>query len=83
VQYADVVIAVLAALALAWIADLLTGRRGLVATSLVSATGAICGWFLAIRVFAVVTMDQWSWVGWSIAGSVFCLVAYFLFRNKR
>ena len=82
-QYADVVIAVLGAALLAWIADLVTGRRGFFATSLVSATGAICGWFLCIRVFAETTMDQWQWVLWSIGGSIFCLVAYFLFRNKR
>ena len=82
-QYADVVMAVLGAALLAWIADLLTGRRGFFATSLVSATGAICGWFLCIRVFASTTMDQWEWVLWAMAGSVIGLVAYFLFRNKR
>ena len=38
-QYADIVIAVLGAFALAWTADQLTGRRGLFATSLVSGVG--------------------------------------------
>jgi hypothetical protein len=38
---------------LAWLADLFTGRRGLFATGLVSGVGAIAGWFLAVRVFAV------------------------------
>ncbi|KQS56234.1 MAG: transglycosylase [Brevundimonas sp.] len=82
-QYADVVMAVLGAALLAWIADLVTGRRGFFATSLVSTTGAICGWFLCIRVFAAETMDQWGWVLWAMAGSAIGLVAYFLFRNKR
>jgi hypothetical protein len=82
-QYADIVIAVLGAFLLAWLADALTGRRGLFATSLVSGVAAVAGWFLAVRVFAVSTMDQWSWVGWSLAGSALALGAFFLFRNKR
>jgi len=82
-QHADIVIAVLGALALAWTADQLTGRRGLFATSLVSGVAAVAGWFLAIRVFAVSTMDGWTWVGWSLAASVIALAAFFLFRNKR
>ena len=82
-QYADIVIAVLGAFVLAWLADLMTGRRGLFATSLVSAVGAICGWFLAVRVFAVSTMDQWGWILWSMAAAILALVAFFLFRNKR
>ncbi|HEY0600223.1 MAG TPA: transglycosylase [Brevundimonas sp.] len=83
VQYADIVIAVLGAFALAWTADALTGRRGLFATSLVSGVAAVCGWFLAVRVFAVSTMDGWTWVGWSLAASIIALAAFFLFRNKR
>ena len=81
--YADIVIAVLGAFALAWTADQLTGRRGLFATSLVSGVAATAGWFLAVRVFAVSTMDQWDWLIWSMAASVLALVAFFLFRNKR
>jgi uncharacterized membrane protein YeaQ/YmgE (transglycosylase-associated protein family) len=83
VQYADIVIAVLGAFFLAWLADALTGRRGLFATSLVSTVGAIAGWFLAVRVFAVSTMDQWDWLLWSMGAAVVALVAFFLFRNKR
>jgi anaerobic C4-dicarboxylate transporter len=82
-QYADIVIAVLGAFLLAWLADTFTGRRGLFATSLVSAIAAVAGWFLAVRVFAVSTMDEWTWVGWSLAASALALVTFFLFRNKR
>ena len=84
-QYADILIAALGAFVLAWLADLLTGRRGLFGTSLVSGVGAIAGWFLAVRVFAVATMDQdqWIWIGWCMAGSILALGAFFLFRNKR
>ena len=82
-QYADIVVAVLGALALAWATDPLTGRRGLFATSLVSGVAAVAGWFLAIRVFAVSTMEGWTWVGWSLAASALALATFFLFRNKR
>jgi hypothetical protein len=83
VQYADIIVAVLGAFALAWTADQLTGRRGLFATSLVSGVAAIAGWFLAVRVFGVSTMDQWTWVGWSLIASALALATFFLFRNKR
>jgi sugar phosphate permease len=83
VHYVEIIAAVAGALMLAWIADLLTGRRGLAATLLVSGVGAACGAFLAIRVFAVATLAQWPWVGWAMGGSIFCLAAYFLFRSKR
>lgn len=82
-QHVDIVIAVLGAVALAWTADQLTGRRGLFATSLVSGVAAIAGWFLAVRVFAVSTMDGWTWVGWSLIASALALATFFLFRNKR
>ena len=82
-QYADIAIAVLGVFALAWLADLFTGRRGLFATSLVSGVAAIAGWFLAIRVFGVSTMDEWGWVVWSLAASALALVGFFLFRSKR
>lgn len=82
-QYADIVIAVLGAFVLAWLADLMTGRRGLFATSLVSGVAAIAGWFLAVRVFAVTTMDGWTWVGWSMVASAMALGGFFLFRSKR
>ena len=79
----DIAAAVAGGLLLAWIADLLTGRRGLGGTALVSGVGLLCGWFLAVRVLAVSTMDSWTWIPWSLAGSVICLVAFFLFRSKR
>jgi len=81
--YAEIAIAVLGAFALAWLADLVTGRRGLFATSLVSGVAAVCGWFLAIRVFAVGTMEGWTWVLWSLIASAVALAAFFLFRSKR
>ncbi len=81
--YVEIVIAVLGAFALAWLADLVSGRRGLFATSLVSAVAAVAGWFLAVRVFAVTTMDGLTWVMWSLAASVLALAAFFLFRSKR
>ncbi len=83
VQYLDVMIAVLATVALAWVADLMTGRRGLFATLLVSGTGAVCGWFLAVRVFAVAVTGDWKWLAWSMLASVICLAAFFVFRSKR
>ena len=82
-QYADIAAAIAGGLLLAWIADLLTGRRGFVGTSLVSGVGLACGWFLAVRVFAIGTMDSWVWAPWALVGSGVCLVAFFLFRNKR
>ena len=82
-QYADIVIAVLGAFALAWLADLITGRRGLFAASLVSGVAAMAGWFLAIRVFAVGTMDGFGWVAWSLTASVLALIGFYLFRSKR
>ncbi|WP_292021277.1 MULTISPECIES: transglycosylase [unclassified Brevundimonas] len=82
-QYADIAAAIAGGLLLAWIADLLTGRRGFGGTSLVSGVGLACGWFLAVRVFAISTMDSWVWAPWALVGSGVCLVAFFLFRNKR
>ena len=82
-EYADILIAGVGVFALAWIADLATGRRGLFAASLVAFTGAACGWFLAVRVFGVSTMDEIRWVVWSGAAAVLALVAYYLFRSKR
>ena len=83
VQHLDIILAVVGALALGWIADLLTGGRGIARTLLASLTGAVCGWFLAVRVFAAYTMDGLGWVVWAMAGSVIVLLVYFLTRNKR
>jgi hypothetical protein len=63
-----------------WLAP---AARNFGGTSLVSGVGLACGWFLAVRVFAISTMDSWVWVPWALVGSGFCLVAFFLFRNKR
>lgn len=82
-EYADILTAVVGVFALAWVADLATGRRGLFAASLVAFTGAACGWFLAVRVFGASTMDEFRWVFWSGGGAVLALVAYYLFRSKR
>ena len=82
-QYTEILIAVVGVALLAVIADQATGRRGVAATTLVSAVGAACGAFLAVRVFAVSTLEQWIWLLWAFVASVVCLVAYFLFRNKR
>ncbi len=82
-EHADIIIAVAGTLALAWIADQMTGRRGFVATGLAAAVGAACGWFLATRVFAVSTMDDLGWVVWALIGAALCLGGFFLFRSKR
>ena len=82
-QYAEIVVAVAGGVLLAWIADLATGRRGFGGTALVSGVGLVCGWFLAVRVFGVSTMDEFGWVLWSGAGTVLGLVTYYLFRNTR
>ena len=82
-QYLDITLAVLGALALGWGADLLTGGRGVAKTLLASGTGALCGWFLAVRVFAAHPMGDIRWTLWALAGSVIVLLVYFLTRNKR
>jgi hypothetical protein len=82
-QHADIALAVIGVLILAWAADQMTGRRGLFAASLVSTTGAVCGWFLAVRVFGVSTMDDIDWTAWSGGGSFLGLVTFYLFRNTR
>ena len=82
-QHLDIAVAVLGAFALAWLADLVSGRRGLFATSLVSGVAAMAGGFLAVRVFGASTMSEWTWVLWSLAGSALALGAFFLFRSKR
>ncbi|WP_303719218.1 transglycosylase [Brevundimonas naejangsanensis] len=82
-QYIEIAIAIIGAVALAWIADLLTGRRGMGAVILVALVSAACGTFLAIRVFAVATLTDWEWLVWSLVTTVVGLAALFLFRNKR
>lgn len=82
-QYADIAIAALGVLALAWLADLLGGRRGLGGVLLVAAVGAGCGAFLSVRVFAVATLDQWPWILWALGGAVVTVTIYTLLRSKR
>ena len=82
-EYADIAIAVVGVLAIAWITDHLGGRRGFGGAALVAGVGAACGWFLVIRVFAILTMDDWMWVVWSLVGAAVTLLAYYLFRTKR
>lgn len=41
-QYIEIAIAIIGAVALAWIADLLTGRRGMGAVILVALVSAAC-----------------------------------------
>ncbi len=79
----DIAVAVLLTAALAWGFDAVTGRRGLAAPMLVAFTGALCGGFLAVRVFGVATLDQWPWVIWALGGAILALAAHFLFRNTR
>ncbi len=82
-QHLDVIVALLAVVALAVVADQLAGRRSLDQALLAGGVGAVCGAFLHVRVFALGSMDGWSWVGWSLIGAILCLVAHFLFRGKR
>lgn len=82
-QYADIAIVILGTLGLAWLADQLGGRRGFGGATLVSAVGAGCGAFLAVRVFAVAMLGDWPWVAWSLIGAALSLTAYYLFRSKR
>ncbi|WP_312125818.1 transglycosylase [Brevundimonas sp.] len=74
----------LAAIAvLAWVADLVTGRRALANMMIVGATGGAAGAFLALRVFAVSEYDSWVWPIWAVAAAVIAMLVYFMFRNKR
>ena len=82
-QYADIAIALVGVLTIAWIADQLAGRRGFGGAALVAGVGAACGWFLVIRVFAIATMGDWIWVAWALGGAALALGAFYLFRSKR
>jgi uncharacterized membrane protein YeaQ/YmgE (transglycosylase-associated protein family) len=82
-SYAPPLAAAAIALAMGWIADLMTGRRGFGGTCLVAAVGALCGWFLAQRVFAIGFITDWNWTLWSVLGAGLSLIAFLLFRSKR
>jgi len=83
VSYIEVIAAIAGVLGLAWAFDALVGKRGFGGALLVSGVGAGCGAFLGIRVFAVSTLSDWTWVVWALAGSALALGAYMLLRNKR
>ena len=81
--YVEMAVTVIAALALAWLADIVTGRRDLPGFIIVALTGAAGGAFLALRVFAVSTLDSWLWPIGAAVGAVAAIVLYFLFRKQR
>ena len=77
-------VAVAGAARLAWIAASATrGRQGLFGNLLVAGTGAIAGWFLAVRVFAVGVTSGWLWVGWALGGAFVLLGIFAAIRGKR
>lgn len=82
-QYADIAIAVIGVLGLAWGWDLVSGRRGFGGAALVAGVGAACGAFLAIRVFGISALGDWLWVAWALGASAFTMLAYTLYRSKR
>lgn len=82
-QYADIAVAIIGVLALAWAGDLLSGRRGFGGAVLVAGVGAACGAFLAIRVFGISALGDWLWVAWALGASAITLLSYTLFRSKR
>ena len=81
--YAPPLAALAGALLIAWMGDAATGRRGYFGASLAALTGAACGAFLALRVFAIGQPEDWSWLAWSLIGSAGLLLIYTLFRSKR
>ena len=81
--YVELAVTVVVAVALAWLADLVTGRRDLPGFVVVALTGAVCGAFLTLRVFALATFDSWVWPVGSAIGAVAAIVLYFLFRKQR
>lgn len=81
--YIELLSTLAAIAALAWVADLITGRRALANMIIVGVTGGIAGAFLALRVFAVTEYDSWIWPIWSVSAAVIAMLVYFMFRNKR
>lgn len=81
--YIELLSTLAAVAVLAWVADLITGRRALANMMIVGLTGGIAGAFLALRVFAVAEYDSWIWPIWSVAAAVIAMLVYFMFRNKR
>ncbi|WP_292053646.1 MULTISPECIES: transglycosylase [unclassified Brevundimonas] len=81
--YVEAAVTIFVALALAWLADLITGRRDLPGFVIVALTGAAGGAFLALRVFSLATIDSWLWPMGAGIGAVAAIVLYFLFRKQR
>ncbi len=81
--YIELLATVLGVVALAWVADLISGRRALPAMIIVGLSGGVAGAFLALRVFSIANYDSWIWPLWSVIGAVASMLLYFMFRNKR
>jgi hypothetical protein len=81
--YVEMAVTVIAAVALAWLADIATGRRDLPGFIVVALTGALGGAFLVLRVFALSTLDSWMWPVGAAIGSLAAIILYFLFRKQR
>ena len=81
--YIELLSTLAAVAVLAWVADLVTGRRALANMMIVGVTGGIAGAFLALRVFTVSEYDSWVWPIWSVVAAVIAMLVYFMFRNKR
>ena len=81
--FVEVLVTIAVVSALAFLADILAGRRELPAFLIVAYAGAVAGAFLVLRVFALVTFDSWIWPIWAAGGAVAALLLYFLFRKKR
>lgn len=81
--YVEMAATVAGALVLAWLADLVTGRRDLPGFVIVALTGAASGAFLTLRVFSLATIDSWKWPLGAGIGALAAIVLYFLFRKQR
>jgi len=81
--YIEMAATAVVAVALAWLADIVTGRRDLPGFIVVALTGAAGGAFLTLRVFALSTIDSWLWHMGAAIGTVAAIVLYFLFRKQR
>ncbi|WP_122465220.1 MULTISPECIES: transglycosylase [Brevundimonas] len=82
-QYLDWIVAIGLTVALAVGVDMASGRRGIIKHLLVSASGAVAGAFLGVRVFQTATFNGWAWVGWTAMGAALALAVFLLTRSKR